>query len=35
MKMYLPEWLDACRDGWGKILDGLSVFLTRKRPSPG
>jgi uncharacterized protein YndB with AHSA1/START domain len=23
----LPEWLDSGREGWGKILDGLSAHL--------
>jgi uncharacterized protein YndB with AHSA1/START domain len=23
----LPEWLESGRDGWGKILDGLSTHL--------
>jgi uncharacterized protein YndB with AHSA1/START domain len=23
----LPEWLDGSREGWGKILDGLSAQL--------
>jgi uncharacterized protein YndB with AHSA1/START domain len=23
----LPEWLEATREGWGKICDGLAAFL--------
>jgi uncharacterized protein YndB with AHSA1/START domain len=26
----LPEWLDASRQGWGMILDGLTAFLATK-----
>jgi hypothetical protein len=24
----LPEWLESTREGWDKILDGLSAHLT-------
>jgi uncharacterized protein YndB with AHSA1/START domain len=26
----LPEWLDRSREGWGKILDGLSAHLDQE-----
>ena len=26
----LPEWLDRGREGWGKILDGLSAHLAEE-----
>ncbi len=26
----LPEWLDSGREGWGKILDGLSAHLAKE-----
>jgi hypothetical protein len=26
----LPEWLDATREGWGKILDGLAASLANE-----
>jgi Activator of Hsp90 ATPase homolog 1-like protein len=26
----LPEWLDRGREGWGKILDGLSAHLAKE-----
>jgi uncharacterized protein YndB with AHSA1/START domain len=26
----LPEWCDRTREGWGKILDGLSALLARE-----
>jgi uncharacterized protein YndB with AHSA1/START domain len=25
----LPEWLEATREGWGKICDGLAAFLAK------
>jgi len=26
----LPEWLDAGREGWGRICDGLLAFLAKE-----
>ena len=26
----LPEWLDSAREGWGKIVDGLSAHLAEE-----
>jgi hypothetical protein len=26
----LPEWLDRTREGWGKIIDGLSAHLAKE-----
>jgi uncharacterized protein YndB with AHSA1/START domain len=26
----LPEWLESGREGWGKILDGLSAHLAKE-----